>query len=784
MGGMPKIVLVAESPSVEGMKSGDHFRDTEGLELLRQLERVGLSRSEVSMTHLIPTHVPNSNFSRLYSDKACTKPTEELQQAMDRLERDLTALAPNVIVPLGGYALHAVTGLSGIGKWRGSLLKSRWGAKAIPTYAPGSVLKEWSLRPVVLADLKKVKRESWHPVVKLPKRNLIINPSLKEVLDYLEEVRRSKFTSVDIETMRMSFVSCIGFSACRKGSHAICIPFTGPAGKVWDAGEYHIIRDAIEDVLSDPSIEKAGQNFHYDWSYLRRDGYHVENYAFDTLVAQHAAWPEMPKDLGFLASIYTDEPYWKDEGKDWRNVKDWNRYYTYNATDAAVTAELVEPLKREVERQGVQGVFEFEMSLIPVFVETTLRGIKFDTRLRKELKQKADEELKGLEEKLDSLLPEDWTCKKCGGAGTIGKKKPKTCPECKGKLKHINPSSNAQLKELIYKRMGLPLATKKKTHKVTVDEDALVKLSLKHPHPIFEVLLRYRELRKEVEFLKVRVDTDGRIRTSLSCNTDTGRLSSSSSPFGTGSNLQNIKRTGRMRELFVADEGKVLYSPDYSKAEAYAVAFESGDETYINLLMSGGDIHTINAQTIFEKEDINYEERQLGKKVCHGLNYLMGDGTLCDSVVHELGPSYAISRRDAKRFREAYFAKFSGIKDWHDRLKRQLETTRTATNCFGRKRVFLGRPDASTLKKFVAFIPQSTVADLCNRAIRRVREIEGLEFLLQVHDSFLLQGAEDADREKVVKEIVKAMSIPMTIKGNTFTIPVDMKIGKTWGTAK
>jgi len=243
-----------------------------------------------------------------------------------------------------------------------------------------------------------------------------------------------------------------------------------------------------------------------------------------------------------------------------------------------------------------------------------------------------------------------------------------------------------------------------------------------------------------------------------------------------------------------------MYGPDYSQAEARIVAYESRDLEYIRIFEEGRDIHTENASTIFEREidpsiPQDYELRQLGKKVCHGLNYLMGPQTLCDSIIKELGPKYAITQKQAKQFGGVYFERFKGVKNWHHDIFEELKATRTLTNCFGRKRTFLGRIDEKMHRIGVAFKPQSTVADLCNRAIRRVYEEFGakfredgtmelgeqIEFLLQIHDSLLWQLPDTVDIKATGERIVKAMTIPCHIHGMNVIIPIDNCYGHNWG---
>lgn len=1049
-----RIAFVGQAPGAEEILAGEPFVGPAGQELNRELSRVGIRQADCYITNVCKRKLAQNDIKPLYANASCTMPKPELQAWWDLLHKELEEVKANVVVALGYDALIALTGLVGIGKYRGSIVASLSGRKIVPTYHPSGVLQNYSCRPLVIADLKKAKRESLYPDIILPKREFIIEPTLKEIKIYLKECRRKGIASVDIETQRTSWISCIGFS--HSPDSALCIPLVGPEGDYW-GDELDEVKREISAVLGDESVKIVGQNFAYDTAWLKRDGYSVNPPWFDTMVAMHAAWPQMPKDLATLASLFTNEPYWKDERKDAKGIKDWTQYWNYNCLsgktqilkadltwcslkdinvgdkllsfeekpvegktrkfkttevtkkasaykktvgvrlsngtllqgtpdhkvvrrkryngkfrgavwtelgklrpgdllsslgtpfkiensfvcgwvsgmfdgegtlafsngkeksvvpharvglsqkegrvfdaalsaihhygfktslsnkgnakyidvqgglsetvralgifrpirllkkflkqadigwggfqqlptievvevldikgleevyditttigtfiadgviahnckDTSVTLECVEPLQNEIDKQKSRGTFDFEMKLIPKFVNQTLRGINFDTALRNEFRKETKKALVLLESELDALVPSAFGCMDCDGTGSIqfgrknkeGVKETKKCKACKGTGRHVNARSPAQLKQLIYKHMELPAVLKK--GKQSVDEDAILKLEAKRPDPIFKKIIDIRGLSNRLGFLNVKIDADKRIRTSLSCTAYTGRLTSSGSPFGTGRNLQNVTRSSEntikiskglpLRRLFRADPGHIFYGPDYSKVEAYVMAYESNDAMYIDALVNG-DIHKKNASVIFGKPqgEITDDERQLGKRICHGTNYGMGSKTMCDYIIKEMGPNYAITQTEAKRFAEAYFEEYKGLRLLQDRVRKQLEDTRVLVNSFGRRCTFLGRPTGSTIKEAFAFLPQSTSADLCNRAILRVAEmVPEVEFMLQIHDQLLLQAREDVGKERLKSKIVKAMTIPITAHytGHEYIIPIDMKIGPTW----
>jgi len=801
-----KIAFVGEAPGLEEMAATPKprpFVGPAGRELMNELQRVGVRRDDCFVTNIIRYKLPKNNFAPLYVDSKGSKPTEELLEAWEYLEKELKEVNPNVIVPLGNYALHAITGLHGIGKWRGSIVKSKWGAKCVPTYHPSGIIQNWDARPLALLDLRKAKRESTYPQLVLPKENLIIRPSLEQTVEYIRECRKRGRYVLDVETLKYYYLLCTGLSY--GADTAISIPFYKEDEKeYWSSIDLKIVKEELNGLYSDENVEAYAQNGAYDSCWLLRKGYKAPKLTGDTLVMQHAAWSEMPKDLGTLISIYTNRPYHKDENKNWNRVQDWDRLWYYNCRDCIGTFDCIDPLQGEINATETRSQYEFEMSLVPIFVDLTMKGINFD-------KEKRDLQKKAIGDKIKEKLKDLWTflpqgvnyCKKCGGKGEIGKKKVKPCPECAGLEKYINHRSPAQLKQLIYTDLKLPKSAMSK--KMGTDKDTLLKLQVKTKHAVIQTLLDLSELEELYEMVGMKCDQDERIRTTLGCTTETGRLASSKGPWGTGRNLQNIhrkkydsvkymwkgeKKPVNIREVFRADPGYTIIGADYSQAEVRVVAYESTDARLIKVFEDNGDIHTQNAKAIFQKEEINNEERQVGKRICHACDYGISPRGIVDVVLKDLGPEYAISEKEARQFQLAYFSYYPDIKRFQDLIQNEIMQHRTIYNSFGRKRVYLGRPSGKSLRELVAHVPQSTVADLTNRAMKEVYYDKRLteydaQLLLQLHDALYIQVPDDL--VKVCIPIIKGrMSFPLKAyySGFEYNIPIDFKIGPNLGEMK
>lgn len=174
-------------------------------------------------------------------------------------------------------------------------------------------MRQWSWRPIVVADLMKAWREAQFPEIRRPQRQVLINPTIEEVEAWTEETIAAKplWLAPDIETA-FGQVRCIGFA--RSSSSAIVIPFLDKAWPGWSYWpEPWLERRAMDCVgrLLSSAIPKIFQNGLYDAQYLLRLGYTISAMEEDTMLLHHSIYPEMQKGLGFLGSIYTSEMSWK-----------------------------------------------------------------------------------------------------------------------------------------------------------------------------------------------------------------------------------------------------------------------------------------------------------------------------------------------------------------------------------------------------------------------------------------------------------------------------------------
>lgn len=334
-----KIMLVGEAWGNREAQLKKPFVGWSGVELARMCGEAGLaakftlsrgsmetqlighwSCSKLLLTNVFADHPPDNKLDNWCCKKADLPPEYALPSLtqgrylrseytihISRLFEEIAQVQPNLIVALGGTAVWALLGSGAITKLRGAVAFSEAAnCKVLPTYHPAAVLRQWTLRPIVVMDLLKAKRQMEFPEIRRPERWLLINPTLNDIEEW--RLRPATHYAVDIETANKQ-ITMIGFA--RSKSDAIVIPFVKNNQSYWPTHEEE--RSAwqlVKTMLEGPQV-KIFQNGLYDLSYLVSLGIRPKNCTEDTMLMHHALYPEVQKSLGFMGSIYTDEPAWK-----------------------------------------------------------------------------------------------------------------------------------------------------------------------------------------------------------------------------------------------------------------------------------------------------------------------------------------------------------------------------------------------------------------------------------------------------------------------------------------
>lgn len=232
---------------------------------------------------------------------------------LERLKAEILACRPNLIIAAGGTALWALLGSSKITDLRGTAAECRLvpGFKVLPTYHPAAIMRNWTNRVVVIADLIKALRESAFPDIRRPEREVIVAPSLADIAQWTQ--RPASLYAVDIETFHGQ-ISMIGFARSR--SDALVVPFIKHNGRAYGTSYWPSLQEEFTawtyvKLLLERPVPKLFQNGMYDLQYIARLGIRPKACLEDTMLMHHSRYPELQKGLGFMGSVYTSEASWK-----------------------------------------------------------------------------------------------------------------------------------------------------------------------------------------------------------------------------------------------------------------------------------------------------------------------------------------------------------------------------------------------------------------------------------------------------------------------------------------
>ncbi len=346
-----KILFVAEAPSDAELRRRIPLIGPSG-QLFRQLcEQAGIDPEECAITNVFPVQLPNNSFSdAAISAKEARRAVAENELPLAEIAgrpakdwvlnpperghylppealpfiRDLYALiekvSPNIIVALGGTALWALTLSTAITKVRGTLMKAISGHKLLPAFHPAYLLHgSYRLWPVMIADFIRARRESLQPTLrKGTLRKIYLWPETPaELWDWyrahIEPTPLDTVIACDIETMGRQ-IDCISFAP--SPVEAISIPFidrSRPGFNYWQSPEdeleaWQVVKTILEGPR--PLLFHNGGGFDVQ-RIFEQTGIRCLNYLHDTRLLHHALYPELPKSLKILGSLYTDEAGWK-----------------------------------------------------------------------------------------------------------------------------------------------------------------------------------------------------------------------------------------------------------------------------------------------------------------------------------------------------------------------------------------------------------------------------------------------------------------------------------------
>lgn len=657
------------------------------------------------------------------------------------------------------------------------------------------------------------------------------------------------FISSDIETTRATYITCIGYTGLRKDGTLLTyiIPFINPIkpfGCQWakEADEIYAWEAVREINQNDAYI--IFQNGSYDNAFFVRYNIAPRRFLVDTYHLLHSLWPESPKKLNFISSVFLDFcRYWKDEIKgsaDQRQVKKdavpdtangleyyW-RYCGLDCYSTLLNAKCMLRMYKNSDWYQHNYNVEFTTQFGPNFA-MTMRGMLLSDPALKTHELRLNQEIIKAEKRLAILVADE----------------------------NFNANSPDQVAQLLYGVFGatVPKVTgARKTEARPTGEPAL--LLVKEQHPLYAIYINAifdvkKPMNNKSKYImnkkgyKKRLTHKGRFKFSLNCgSTVTWRCAGADDAFWIGTNPQNVPE--EIRNIIIADLGYFIYDADYEQSDAVFVAFESGDENYIRNVLSDKDTHCLHGAFFFGED---YEEfygqyksgnvaytdkvhghRAITKHIVHGANYIMQAYTLyvqlrregilpaatkledlAKQVSHK--PPYQWGVNECVKFcnimLELYHKMYPDLRGkFYPDLNNKLKKDHALVNAFGMHRTFFGHVtdelNSKTLRDGAGFIGQSDTASNVNRALRlnhygfdpaiEKRESDLFDPNCPIEESFeelggiqhlqvhdSLVGQVPQNKLWLRDKLLTNMEQPVTIRDRTFHVPASATIGCIWG---
>ena len=584
----------------------------------------------------------------------------------------------------------------------------------------------------------------------------------KELNKVLEALDRDTIVAFDTETTGLDYEKdkLVGFSFSFNESEAYYVPF---AHFYLGVPEQVSEKDAALAMKKIFNSKVVGHNIKFDLHFVSRflNDESLEIYA-DSMILAWLINPESALALDKLSDKLLDHTMvaFKDtvkKGETFAGVE-LEDACKYAAEDAYITLKLFNLFNQKLELQSATHLIKESQDIEVPFIKTLLsmerEGIKVDSGFLEKFLVEVKDRLSNLTKEIHMLAGSEF-----------------------------NINSTKQLGVVLFEDLGLPVGKKTKTGYST---DEKVLNSLKDKHKIVALLLEYREVYKLFStyiepLLKLSLeDKRSRIHTSfIQTGTATGRLSSKNP------NLQNIPARSelglKIREAFVAPEGKKLIGIDYSQIELRLLAHFSQDRVLVDAFNHDKDIHTQTAIALFGEEEAS-SKRAVAKTVNFGLLYGMGQKKLSDTL--------GITTKEAKEIIERYFESFPTVKTYFRSIVDSSKEFGYVETLLKRRRYFdyeNATPmfKAAYERESVNSVFQGSASDLIKLSMNKIHKVikeEKLEarMLLQIHDELIFEvDADKAEslgtRFKEIMESIMELNIPLK---------ASMNIGDNWGELK
>lgn len=768
-----RIAIIGEAPSHEETNQLTPFVGPSGKFLNALLSEAGISRDSCWLTNVCKYQVPpNLGERKIPFRVRAASIGINVDEQVQHLRTEIQSINPNLVLMLGATALTECAGKTPITSWRGSIIPV-FGLKGISTYHPAHILhgegdvKGYYNKYVMVHDLKRAYEQSQFREFNLPRRNLNVCKSPGQFYDFITRYSSHQRPAIDIEAYKCIPI-CVGIAFTPQ--EGITIP-------LWNKYKISSLSDMDLSILWRMLSEflachkVVGQNFNYDRDKIKRLGFEVKGLASDAMLKAFCIDPELPKNLAFNTSLYTLEPYYKDEGMYEGKIED---LLIGCARDACVTKEI--DLKREEELDELHMREYYEKFLLPLYnlygrIENI--GFRVDHELTKEIIARYIERDEDIRYKLFKITGHE-----------------------------INASSPKQVALLLYENWRLPL-------RKGTGEDVLTQLlnnNVKDPlkRKGIELILEDRQVKKTLSsYLYAPTDFDGRMRTSYFICLETGRsatrqqeppvrpLVEGRDELGKKKNqkigmaFQTITKHGEIgpevRKRFIPDEGEIFLQADSSQAEARVIFLLAEDYQALEDI-DKRDYHAYTASWFlggteekYSKRILGFEcpERFLGKTLRHA-GHLGASKRRAAIETNTQARKYkidiSISEKEADRALKIFHAMQPKIKGvFQAQVRQVIEKTRQLRAPapygieYGGVRTFYERYGEDLFRQGFSYIPQRTVSENTKGAALRIAgaeeygikgRAEWIKIIVESHDALLCSVPIERKQEaaRILKE--------------------------------
>ena len=813
-----KLMFVGEAPSYDEEQSGRPFTGPAGRLLDECCRTAKINRNDCWITNVFKYMiVPQvKKGKKIPAYVRAEMAGLNVQQNIQELRTEIDQIRPNIIVPLGGTALWAIFGKEDIGKYRGSIL-SGWNYKLVPTYHPASVLHEdegrgnyWQ-KVIIEFDLKRALAQSHFPEIIRPTRNLIICRNSAQLAEFYSRGKALAKSlghpiklAVDIEALRCIPV-CI--SLAFEITCGMCVPLwnTTSLCKISDISDSDLVSVwlMLQKILNDPDFLIVGQNFKYDQDKINKLGFTIPFLYSDTMLKAFACNPEFSVSLAFNTSIYTEEPYYKDEGLEFDYTKNpIDDLLYYGAKDAPVTLEIDNAQEQDlIDLKQVDFYYNFIMKLHSLYLDIENTGMRVDEERRANLLRKYI----AWSERLSYELFMDTG-------------------------EQLNVNSYKQVDKLLYEILSIP-------RREGTGEEVLTRLLAnvvkdeRKRRIITNILTKRRVEKTSDNYCMALPDYDGRMKTSYFLCLKTGRTSTGlleppirpaedyrdfekkKKKKHIGSAFQVMTKHGDIgadvREMYVPDKGEVFVNVDSSQAEARVVTLLANDEVMLKLYDTN-DVHALTASWFFGGEEVTYSKKVLGYehpirfvgKTLRHAGHLGAKKARAATEVNTQARKYNIDISVDEKFCDVALKIFhrkcpaiqgvfhKGVIDAINKTRRLIAPLPYGIESkYGGARTFYERYGDDLFREAFSYLPQRAISDNTKAAALRIKKIiKEIKIVIESHDSLLFSVPENRvdDFVPIFKE---EMERPIkfencSIPRRDLVIPADIEIGYNYADLK